>query len=188
MRLRKFVAFGLSAAISATQATAQDAETTAFLRAVEMPSQRALEKVRRDPETELGPFTTDGCSGGLSEGWRILSSRFPIFADAHMENPPWEDCCVTHDQSYHSAGGDLDAEASFEARLLADNNLMLCVRSSQTERENALYLLYGMSPEDVAIAYDAIANAMFLAVRFGGGPCSGLPWRWGYGYPGCFFN
>ena len=29
------------------------------------------------------------------------------------------------------------------------------------------------------------SEAMFLAVRFGGGPCSGLPWRWGFGYLGC---
>ncbi|AXI45582.1 hypothetical protein C1J03_05750 [Sulfitobacter sp. SK012] len=188
MRLRKFIAIGLLAGISAAQATAQDTETTAFRRAVEMPSQRALEKVQRDPETELGPFTTDGCSGGISGGWSIASIRFPSFAEAHMENPPWEDCCVTHDQSYHSAGGDLGAEASFEARLLADNKLMMCVRNSQAERENALYLLYGMSPEDVDFAYDAIAKAMFLSVRFGGSPCSGLPWRWGYGYPGCFFD
>jgi hypothetical protein len=34
-------------------------------------------------------------------------------------------------------------------------------------------------------AYAAIADAIFAAVRLGGAPCSGLSWRWGYGFPNC---
>ena len=26
---------------------------------------------------------------------------------------------------------------------------------------------------------------MFIAVRIGGGPCTGLAWRWGHGWPPC---
>ena len=29
------------------------------------------------------------------------------------------------------------------------------------------------------------AELMFYAVRIGGGPCSGLAWRWGHGWPPC---
>ena len=29
------------------------------------------------------------------------------------------------------------------------------------------------------------ADMMYRAVRIGGGPCTGLPWRWGNGWPGC---
>lgn len=44
---------------------------------------------------------------------------------------------------------------------------------------------YDMTPEQVTSAMSITAEAMFMAVRFGGGPCTGLPWRWGFGYPGC---
>ena len=44
---------------------------------------------------------------------------------------------------------------------------------------------YETDEKAVIETYDAIAAAMFHSVRLGGGPCSGLPWRWGYGYPQC---
>jgi hypothetical protein len=37
----------------------------------------------------------------------------------------------------------------------------------------------------VGFIYQGIADLMYRAVRLGGIPCSGLPWRWGYGWPAC---
>ncbi|WP_293575849.1 hypothetical protein [Phaeobacter sp.] len=110
------------------------------------------------------PFTTDGCSGGLSLLWRQFVSA------ATDQGPRFEYCCVAHDRSYHMAGGATTATESVVARRLADKTLRQCV-----EAELA----------DVTPLSGAIASAMFSAVRFGGAPCTGLPWRWGYGYPPC---
>lgn len=40
------------------------------------------------------PFTTDGCSGGMSRTWRFVFRR----------PPPWEGLCVDHDRKYHPGG------------------------------------------------------------------------------------
>lgn len=161
-----------------TPAAAED-----FGRTLELPAHRALMAVRQ--AADLVPFTTDGCSGGLSEGWTLVADAFPDFAAAHQVSPPWEACCVTHDRAYHAAGDARTAEASWQARLDADRGLQSCVRATAGDRADALADLYGMTPGQVRDAYATIAGAMFLAVRFGGGPCSGLPWRWGFGYPSC---
>jgi len=44
--------------------------------------------------SELKPFTTDGCSGGMSLLWRKVIGH----------PPPWEDLCVEHDRAYHVGG------------------------------------------------------------------------------------
>lgn len=108
------------------------------------------------------PFTSDGCSGGMSATWREAGIHFPLVGDS----PPWEACCIAHDRAYHVAGGAVTAEASFEARLDADRRLRACVAAAGPDT-------------------DVLAEAMYLAVRAGGGPCSGLPWRWGFGFPPC---
>ena len=46
------------------------------------------------------PFTTDGCSGGLSAAWQSSARLFPGFAGTWGDSPPWEDCCVAHDRAY----------------------------------------------------------------------------------------
>jgi hypothetical protein len=68
---------------------------------------------------------------------------------------------------------------------VADAALRACVIETGESRVTDLVQEYDVTPDQVAAAYDGIAQAMYLAVRFGGAPCSGLPWRWGYGYPGC---
>ena len=68
----------------------------------------------------------------------------------------------------------------------ADQALQLCVAHSADNRIGDLARLYGLTEDEVRSSYDAVAVAMYLAVRFGGGPCTGLSWRWGYGYPDCF--
>ena len=160
--------------------------TEQFSRGVEIPSHRRLETVRNDPATELAEFTTDGCSGGMSSLWSFVADQYPAFAEAHGGHPPWEECCILHDRAYHSAGPDPDADASYSARLSADAELRACVASTADARDAVLKDEYGLTEAQVRSAYSGIAEAMFIAVRLGGGPCTGLPWRWGYGYPQCW--
>lgn len=164
--------------LTGSMAVAQDLQSL-----VEMPGHRALMAVRDG--AELTPFETDGCSGGLSYSWTLVADTFPDFAAAHQDLPPWEACCVTHDQAYHNADGAVTAQQSYDARLRADEQLRLCVVETGETRVDDLAELYGATPGQVQGAYETIAGAMYLAVRFGGGPCSGLPWRWGFGYRDC---
>lgn len=175
----------LCIALSGAPAGAQDWSAGAVARAIELPAHEALMRSRADAETAPAPFETDGCSGGLSEVWKVVAGRFPDFAQAHQSLPPWEGCCVTHDRAYHDAGGAADAGGSFEARLNADRALEACVVATGADRVDALADVYDVNADQTEAAYHTIAQAMFLAVRFGGAPCSGLPWRWGYGYPAC---
>ena len=57
------------------------------------------------------PFTTDGCSGGLSFAWRLLFGSVT----------PWEDCCIEHDRVYWRGG-------TAASRRAADRALLACVR------------------------------------------------------------
>ncbi len=43
---------------------------------------------------EIKPFTTDGCSGGMSWFWRTFLGH----------PPPWEGDCVEHDKAYWEGG------------------------------------------------------------------------------------
>jgi hypothetical protein len=154
-------------------------------RRLELQAHRALQVLRTRPGVALAPFTTDGCSGGMSRAWSFVADTFPDFAEAHRARPPWEACCITHDRAYHAAGPDPHPNRSFDRRLLADGALHSCVSAMADERSDRLGILYGITSEQVRAAYSAIAEAMFLSVRLGGGPCSGLPWRWGFGWPHC---
>jgi hypothetical protein len=154
-------------------------------RLIEIPAHERLQAVRDDPNNGLAPFTTDGCSGGMSAAWEIVAQQFPQFEEVHAEHPPWESCCIKHDQAYHLGGEDSDPEASFAARLAADDSLAACVEEHAEGRTEALAEEYGMTPAQVAAAYHLIARAMYASVRLGGGPCTALPWRWGYGWPDC---
>jgi hypothetical protein len=40
------------------------------------------------------PFTTDGCSGGMTAMWRLVGRC----------DPPWNDLCVEHDRAYWAGG------------------------------------------------------------------------------------
>lgn len=175
------IAVGLS--LSLTLPLVAVADEASLARAIEMPAHRALMSIRDD--AELDAFETDGCSGGLSYSWRVVARSFPDFAEAHDQIPPWENCCIIHDRAYHNAGGAETAADSYDARLAADNALEICVNRTGALRVDDVAAYYGVEPATVIAAYDAIAEAMYLAVRFGGGPCSGLPWRWGFGYSGC---
>ena len=132
------------------------------------------------------PFTTDGCSGGLSSTWQAVAAYWPQFARDHQQQPPFELCCVSHDRAYHQAGAAQVAVDSYAARLAADRALQLCVVETGQARQAELAVLYGVSELQVAEAYELLAGSLYYAVRFGGGPCSGLSWRWGYGYEACW--
>ncbi|MEM7237480.1 MAG: hypothetical protein AAF501_06615 [Pseudomonadota bacterium] len=173
--------------IAAVEAAGEDT-VSGLRRTVEMPVHEALVGVIRAPGTEVATFTTDGCSGGLSSTWFVVADLFPDFSAAHMERPPWEACCITHDRVYHNAAGATEADQSFDARLAADNELRRCVVETGDERKSDIAQHYGLSEAQVQLAYGVISDAMFNAVRFGGSPCSGLPWRWGYGFPACFLR
>ncbi len=154
-------------------------------RALEMPAQRALQRLRERPDTQLAPFVTDGCSGGLSGGWKLAAGMLPGFAEAEGGVPPWEGCCVIHDHAYHSGANDTDASANYDARLAADRALRACVAQSAETDIDARATRFGVTPAAIRRAFEIIAGAMYHAVRIGGMPCSMLPWRWGYGYPAC---
>lgn len=163
----------------------EDGATSAVQRGLEMPAHRSLQSVMSAPGGDLAPFETDGCSGGISWSWRVVADLFPDFEAAQGATPPWEQCCVVHDRAYHNAAGAKTATQSFNARLSADQALQACVTEQGESQVQDLAARYDVTDDTIRLAYDTIAASMFNAVRFGGGPCSGLPWRWGFGYPGC---
>lgn len=173
----------IAAVFLASPITAQ----TAIERIIELPAHGRLETLRTDTNNTLAPFETDGCSGFQSQTWEFIASQIPSFETVHGKNPPWENCCVTHDRAYHIGGFDRTPSASFEARLKADEKLYACVIQTASDRDVELSQTYGMTTQQIKAAYTAIAKTMFLAVRLGGAPCTRLPWRWGYGYENCGF-
>lgn len=175
-------------ALSATPVATAEPIDVSIQRQIELPAHRALARDRGDSDNVLVPFTTDGCSGGLSSAWTIVADQLPAFAEAHGKEPPWEKCCVIHDMAYHSAGASLDPEKSFTNRTISDGALRECVIETGRKRLSEIADFYEVEEDAVDKAYRAIANAMYVAVRLSGAPCSGMPWRWGYGYPHCFVS
>ena len=136
--------------------------------------------------TVLTKFTTDRCSGGLSVGWTYLADKIDRVQSALGVHPPWESCCIEHDKSYHIAGDrGTTAIDSFVLRKEADSALKTCVLQVGVERTPELTAKYNLSAQEVEFLYKTISSLMYHAVRVGGVPCSGLPWRWGYGCPEC---
>jgi len=130
----------------------------------------------------IKPFTSDGCSGGMSDGWETLSDLFPPF-NAHFGRlPPWQDCCLAHDKAYWQG----ETENGYQKRLQADEQLKQCVIDTGLKLAPELARRYRFSEDDIERGFTVVATNMFRAVRLGGRPCSGMPWRWGYGWPQCF--
>jgi len=151
---------------------------------LELPAQERFVAAKTAPGATLAPFTTDGCSGGLSAGWAFAARHIPALAAHHGAHPPWEECCFVHDRAYHQGRGG-DALASFLARRDADETMRACVLAEGAARREILMRDYGLGAGAVDLLYEGIAGAMYRAVRLGGAPCSPLPWRWGYGWPEC---
>ena len=152
---------------------------------MEIGRHQQLHQVALEHPDRLDDFTTDGCSGGLSVGWEYLAEKIPRFRKIHGEIPPWQGCCVDHDRAYYRGGQPVAADGSFFMRREADRKLMECVHSTGTDRREELSGAYGMTEKEVDGLYLVISRLMHRAVRIGGIPCTGLPWRWGYGWPEC---
>jgi hypothetical protein len=147
--------------------------------------QKLLDRIA-ESDTTMTAFSTDGCSGGLSAGWKYMSGLFPKMTQMHGEQPPWEDCCIEHDIKYHAGGAEnVSAVESFEQRKQADLALLSCVADTATDRSAELQVEYRLSETQVTAIYQSIAELMYRAVRLGGIPCTDQPWRWGYGWPLC---
>ena len=133
-------------------------------KAFEIPFHKTLQETRMSGQGQPNTFTTDGCSGGLSDSWKLVAKTFPDFEDAHTGQPPWERCCVTHDRAYHSAGPSPEPEDSFRARLIADRTLEACVRNTGEDRIADVAVRYNVEPEQVRQAYATISGAMLEVV------------------------
>ncbi|WP_424927226.1 hypothetical protein [Amaricoccus tamworthensis] len=154
-------------------------------REVELISHDWLRDVRENPANQLAPFTTDGCSGGMSDIWKLVAGVSDRFVEVHDRQPPWEACCVTHDRAYYLGGENPEPAQSHAARLAADRELRVCVTEVTQSGREKVAEEYGLTVEELHAIYARIADGMYLSVRLGGKPCSGLPWRWGYGWPQC---
>ena len=138
------------------------------------------------PTSTLVPFTSDGCSGGLSVGWQYMAGKISAFESIHGQHPPWESCCISHDKVYHSGALQNDnSSMSFSRRKEADTQLQTCVIETGKTRSSVLLAEYNITAEELETIYQTIGELMYRAVRLGGMPCTGLPWRWGFGWPGC---
>lgn len=134
-------------------------------------------------KSEIKAFSTDGCSGFQSQSWATLAEAFPGFEQHFGDKPPWEDCCVNHDQAYWQG----EVVDGYTKRKEADQALRQCIVDTGTELAPRLSLEYKVSEAKVRQAFSLTAEAMYEAVRLGGLPCSLLPWRWGYGWDNCAF-
>ncbi len=175
----------LTLALFASGLSAQEGPSGAAAR-IEKWRHSRLALTRAQDDTALAAFTTDGCSGGMSSAWKSIATVFPEFAVNYDTTPPWEMCCVTHDRAYHFAGYDPTPSASFAARLVADEALRTCVNQVAISQGDTLRSQYQRTQAEIEIGFGFVADRMFEAVRFGGAPCSGLTWRWGYGWPHCW--
>lgn len=155
--------------------------------ALEMERQSRFTAMRAPLQpSEMTPFTTDGCSGGLSVGWEYLAAHVSQFHQVHGDKVPWEECCIRHDRAYHLGGAiENSPEQSFTARKRVDLELHQCVLATGISRSERLGEAYNITARQVEDIYLGIAHLMYRAVRIGGMPCTGLPWRWGYGWPEC---
>jgi hypothetical protein len=155
-----------------------------------------IEKVERDLEewrhnllyqtieqanTGIKPFTTDGCSGGMSGGWQHMARVLPAFKKNFGDNPPWESCCVTHDRAYWAGA----TSRGFEKRREADRAMWQCVREFGQTHSNEFSQRFSIDRNIIEQQFAITAELMYRAVRVGGQPCTPLPWRWGYGWPHC---
>lgn len=152
------------------------------MREIEEFRMRQLQAVQVD--AEIMPFTTDGCSANQSKSWRTLAQISPGFADEFGQKPPWEDCCVAHDEQYWQGTG-IDG---YHHRLIADQALKACVVTTGDRMTQEFSGRYSVSEEQIRETFATISEWMFRAVRLGGQPCSLLPWRWGYGWSRCAFT
>ncbi len=98
---------------------------------------------------------SDGCSGGMSEGYEKLQMMIHENVEKTL---PWRGCCVIHDETYYYGG-------SKEEKIAADKKLKNCVANVVGKK--------GMG--------HLLGSTMELAVKIGGKPYFSTSYRWGYG-------
>jgi len=126
-------------------------------------------------------FRSDGCSGGMSQSWGFLADTLPLFADYAGNEPPWEHCCVAHDRDYWRG----ETQSGFKEREQSDAQLRACVNATGEQRGAEIAQTLSLSQQEVVEIINLTSELMYQAVRLGGGPCTGLSWRWGHGWPNC---
>ena len=137
--------------------------------------------IAQQPPARLAEFSSDGCSGGLSDAWAGFATLMPLFRERYGDKPPWEHCCVAHDRVYWRG----ETEDGFEKRKQADLALKQCVIETGQRLKKGLVAQYDGSEAKMMDGFSVAANLIYGAVRVGGQPCSIFPWRWGYGWPIC---
>lgn len=151
------------------------------MRSLEDQQMQRLAQQQNRPGVEIDAFNSDGCSGGMSGAWTFVAKISPEFARVIGSEPPWEYCCLAHDESYWRG----ESDKGFEKRRQADMDLRACVRHAGEQQSDEIARRLGLAQQDVVDLVYTTADLMYQAVRLGGGPCTGLPWRWGHGWPEC---
>lgn len=154
---------------------------TDAMRVLEQEQMSLLARQQNRPGVVIDPFNSDGCSGGLSAAWSYLAEMLPEFRQRVGELPPWEHCCIEHDKSYWRG----ESRDGYAKRKQADQQLRACVRQTGRQQSEELAARLQQPAEQIEQMFDNAADMMYQAVRLGGGPCTGLPWRWGHGWPEC---
>ena len=147
----------------------------------------ALHQLERTKETaEIRAFTTDGCSGNLSNTWpqviEALSWMSGDFAERYQDiaTLPIEELCTAHDRAYHAGDG------GYLGRLNADRALRDGITDYGVQNAAEIAKRLQLQHEEEAIhVYDVIAGVIYGGVRLGGVACTGKPYAWGYGYGAC---
>lgn len=142
--------------------------------------QRLADQQNR-PGIHITAFKSDGCSGGMSHSWKLLANSLPPFAEYIGEQPPWEHCCFAHDRDYWQG----ETNDGFARREESDAELRACVRRTGVEQAGEIASRLNLPKDEITGLIELTSELMYHAVRVGGGPCTGLPWRWGHGWPEC---
>ncbi len=149
--------------------------------ATEAEQMNDLELVKE--KSSLDPFVSDGCSGNVSNLWKsaitTLSGQSTTFSEKYSmaQNIPFEAACVAHDEIYHRG------EGGYVERLKADNDLRAAIIDYGINNSEEIKTRTGInSTEQVIFMYEFIAETVYRGVRFGGAPCTGMPYAWGFGY------
>lgn len=132
---------------------------------------------------ELSLFTTDGCSGNVSNGWAEAVKQFSEVSEKFKARysdsvaVPFEAACIEHDRAYHTGDG------GYRARLLADNTFREAIIAYALNNTDEIKDRTGLTTdEEVLFLYELTADAIYRGVRIGGAPCTGMHYAWGYGY------
>lgn len=152
-----------------------------IVEALENQQMQRLAAQQNRPGMTIDRFSSDGCSGGMSSTWSYLADILPEFVDYAGAHPPWEHCCVAHDRHYWRG----ETQNGFELREQADAELRQCVQLTGNERGDEIAAVLGLPKQDIIELIDLTGDLMYQAVRIGGAPCTGFPWRWGHGWPPC---